>query len=347
MACCLRGKHTELDARPSARFGGNEVRVAVRLDRAFARHIFAGVVFVVGASAGAGAALAAAGCANGMHPLPTEGENAGPTAIDSHAAASIGGAFGSEKAHVASADFHTNLRLGVRTDAHRDTLQELLANGGKSCPEGMALVDGRFCIDKYEATLIEILPNGEERPWSPFQTLTGHTVRAVSIAHAFPQAYVSGNEAAQACARSGKRLCSPKEWKVACEGPKKTQFGYGNERQTGRCNDNGKSAMTAVYGAPNGRMYWSMDRMNNPALNQVAGTLSKTGDHDGCTNGYGVYDMVGNLHEWVNDPKGTFQGGYYLDTHLNGDGCDYRTVAHEAWYHDYSTGFRCCSDEEL
>jgi formylglycine-generating enzyme len=87
-----------------------------------------------------------------------------------------------------------------------------------------------------------------------------------------------------------------------------------------------------------------MDRMNNPALNQVPGTLAKSGEHEGCTNDYGVYDMVGNLHEWVADPSGTFQGGYYLDTHLNGDGCTYRTMAHESWYHDYSTGFRCCAD---
>jgi sulfatase modifying factor 1 len=54
--------------------------------------------------------------------------------------------------------------------------------------------------------------------------------------------------------------------------------------------------------------------------------------------------MVGNLHEWTNDPNGTFQGGYYLDTHQNGDGCGYRTTAHEFTYHDYSTGFRCCAD---
>ena len=60
--------------------------------------------------------------------------------------------------------------------------------------------------------------------------------------------------------------------------------------------------------------------------------------------GYGVYDMVGNLHEWTNDPEGTFLGGYYLDIHQNGDGCDYRTGAHAVWYHDYSTGFRCCAD---
>ena len=74
-----------------------------------------------------------------------------------------------------------------------------------------------------------------------------------------------------------------------------------------------------------------------------SGALSRTGAHAGCSNDYGVFDMVGNLHEWVDDPEGTFQGGYYLDTHQNGDGCSYRTVAHEFTYHDYSTGFRCCA----
>ena len=91
---------------------------------------------------------------------------------------------------------------------------------------------------------------------------------------------------------------------------------------------------------------WTVDRMNDPRLNQAPGTLAKTGEHSSCTNGYGVYDMVGNLHEWVDDPDGTFQGGYYLDTHLNGDGCTYRTVAHAASYHDYSTGFRCCVESK-
>jgi formylglycine-generating enzyme required for sulfatase activity len=57
--------------------------------------------------------------------------------------------------------------------------------------------------------------------------------------------------------------------------------------------------------------------------------------------------MVGNLHEWVADPSGTFQGGYYLDTQENGPGCEYRTTAHVFDYHDYSTGFRCCRDLEV
>jgi hypothetical protein len=31
-----------------------------------------------------------------------------------------------------------------------------------------------------------------------------------------------------------------------------------------------------------------------------------------------------------------------MDTHKNGDGCFYKTTAHNTSYHDYSTGFRCC-----
>ena len=91
-------------------------------------------------------------------------------------------------------------------------------------------------------------------------------------------------------------------------------------------------------------------QLNDPRLGQVEGALSKTGSHDACVNDYGVFDMVGNLHEWVKGtpsaPNGTFAGGYYLDTALNGDGCMYRTTAHAHDYHDYSTGFRCCAEAE-
>ncbi|WP_394850252.1 formylglycine-generating enzyme family protein [Pendulispora brunnea] len=217
---------------------------------------------------------------------------------------------------------------------------------GGLCPPDMASIDDRFCIDRYEESLVEMLPNGEERPYSPYTALNGETVRAVSAAHVIPQAYISGTDAGAACARAGKRLCKPAEWQTACMGPQKTTYGYGNQRESRRCNDHGRSAMGVLYGygAPNDRTFWSMDRMNNPMLNQVEGTLAKTGDHEACTNDYGVYDMVGNLHEWVADPAGTFQGGYYLDTQQNGDGCTYKTKAHEIWYHDYSTGFRCCAD---
>ena len=86
--------------------------------------------------------------------------------------------------------------------------------------------------------------------------------------------------------------------------------------------------------------------MDHPMINQLENTLRKTGLRSGCTNDYGVFDMVGNLHEWTDEPSGTFRGGYYMDTRKNGEGCNYATTAHSKSYHDYSTGFRCCMEAD-
>jgi sulfatase modifying factor 1 len=265
----------------------------------------------------------------------------------------------------------TNLRRGDRRAARRGRVQELqllpspagvlddglddadrpVAQNGL-CPPDMASIDDRYCIDRYEASLVEILPNGDERPWSPYEALDHHVVggrlpvvRAVSAEGSVPQAYISEVQARTACQRSGKRLCKPREWKRACMGPTHTVYPYGNQNEPGRCNDHGRSPMLVVFGLGGGTRpsLWT-PHMNDPKLDRLAGTVAKTGSHAGCTNGYGVYDMVGNVHEWVDDPKGTFLGGYYLDTHQLGDGCNYRTPGHDIYYHDYSTGFRCCAD---
>ncbi len=218
------------------------------------------------------------------------------------------------------------------------------------CPADMVMIGRDYCVDRYEASLVQVMPDGSEQPFPYYDTIPdGVVVRAVSSAGVFPQGYVSGLQARDACEASGKRLCKPDEWKTACMGPKKTIFPYGNTREIGRCNDNGRSSMhffnPGLDDKAEHRWMWGFGgNMTDPRLNQLEGTLTRTGERDGCTNDYGVYDMVGNLHEWVDDPDGTFQGGYYLDTHLNGDGCYYRTTAHPISHLDYSTGFRCCAD---
>ena len=233
-------------------------------------------------------------------------------------------------------------------DAHKARLAETSkeaftdASSGR-CPSSMADIDGRFCIDRYEASLIDVSANGDERPHSPFGAVVDMSrVRAVSAPNVFPQGYISAVEAQRACNASGKRLCRVSEWGKACRGPEPKSFGYGDRREPGRCNDRGKNPVISKYGFG----HWNWNTMNEPELNQLDGTLARTGEHAGCTNGYGVYDMVGNLHEWVADPNGTFYGGYYSDVSSvgHGEGCGYLTTAHEARYHDYSTGFRCCAD---
>jgi hypothetical protein len=361
---------------------------------------------------------------------------------------SDGGADGDDEGNVIDSDG------GVETSSE-------LARGGDSsspCPTNMVLVasgEMRFCIDKYEASLVEVDGDGNEKAYPHWLPVDGHAVRAVSQPDVFPQGFISEVQAEDACGASGKRLCSHAEWKTACMGPSKTTFPYGEARKPGVCHDIGKSAVAAVFGtraftdpvasspqtraaptsggttakhggahggpgqkgsrrsgrqahgASHGRMatasggraaetrktrasrpgssgaktstpskkkgdrtdqtargtkrmpakasqrpasvepsVWT--QLNDPRLGQVDGALSKTGSHDACVNGYGALDMVGNIHEWVKtDPSavhGTFAGGYYLDTALNGDGCQYRTTAHAHDYHDYSTGFRCCAE---
>jgi formylglycine-generating enzyme len=215
---------------------------------------------------------------------------------------------------------------------------ELLARiSDHPCPKNMALV-GTSCVDKYEGSLVEIKDDGTEAPFSPYQAPNGHDVRAVSRPGVVPQAHISMIEAKRACSASGKRLCRGDEWKAACKGPSATRYPYGDARVAGVCVDtNRTSPMVLLYqGERSGRT------MNDPRANQQDNTLEPTGGAAACTNDYGVHDMVGNVHEWTDDAS--FRGGYYLDTKLNGEGCDYRTTAHAPAYYDYSTGFRCCAD---
>ncbi|HEY8074902.1 MAG TPA: hypothetical protein VIF62_12350, partial [Labilithrix sp.] len=128
--------------------------------------------------------------------------------------------------------------------------QEGAARG--PCPAGMALIDDgakRFCIDKYEASLVEFLPDGTQKPFPHYLPVDGHDVRAVSAPAVFPQGYISEVQAQDACVASSKRLCRPDEWKTACMGPSKTTFPYGDARKPGVCHDQGKSAVVAVFGA--------------------------------------------------------------------------------------------------
>jgi hypothetical protein len=146
-------------------------------------------------------------------------------------------------------------------------------------------------------------------------------------------------EAQRACKASGKRLCHAGEWKNACRGPSKTRYPYGSKHVPHACVDTARTSPVRVL---HGGVYNSKT-MNDPRLNQLANTVEPTGSTPSCSNEFGVFDMVGNVHEWLDD--GAFHGGYYLDTKLNREGCDYNTTAHAKSYYDYSTGFRCCADE--
>lgn len=209
------------------------------------------------------------------------------------------------------------------------------------CPEEMGLVThdhGRVCVDKYEAAIAG---------WRYSRTLDGYdasTLGAVPAKAIKPQVNISEPQADAACAVSSKRLCTEAEWVAACRGPKKLLFPYGDQYEAGACNEGRTRPVQAVFGESGGPL-------DDPRLAEADNAMEPGGAFPKCVSAFGIFDMHGNVHEWVsdspreNEPRfGLFLGGFFADGKENGQGCLYRTTAHVKEYHDYSTGFRCCKD---
>jgi len=209
-----------------------------------------------------------------------------------------------------------------------------------ACPAGMVSA-GAFCIDVVEASLVVVDDEGTPLlTHSPFAHPTSDLVRAMSIPGAVPQAYIDGDRAAVACENAGKRLCTDAEWLSACRGPSNFTYPYGDTRIDGACNDARSPHPAIDYFGTSDPWIWS--ELGNSCIAQLPNGLAPTGTHPDCESAHGAMDMMGNLHEWTADPNGTFRGGFYVDTVLNGNGCLYATTAHTTPHWDYSTGFRCC-----
>ena len=229
----------------------------------------------------------------------------------------------------------------VRPNAGKD-LREPPGLGG--CPAGMARVLSKpgLCVDRWEAHVVELLDDDTEHTWSPYFNPGGMRVRAKSAPATIPQGYISQVQSAAACAAAKKRLCKDDEWIAACRSTKNTRFPYGAEEKRGTCNDHRDKHPAMEYLESANLSVFT--KLEHPCINQVADSLLPSGAKKECVTPEGMFDIVGNLHEWTADPAGHFRGGYYVDTWMNGHGCEYVTTAHEARYWDYSTGFRCCAD---
>ena len=283
------------------------------------------------------------------------------------------------------------------------------------CPEGMANIGNKFCIDRYEASVVDkftrvfasphYIPSQEgyhDADWQydifskmeidekilsrlitegqpvdmpvhgaeQYQTFEPF---AVSVPGKIPASYVNKVTAEQACENAGKRLCTRKEWYKACVGPdrpapyfeERKKNGekdvveifpevrpYGDSYQKGKCNLGLQINRwpPGILGRKNN------GQMLDPRISVLLGTDGQpmkraTGSFPECTNGYGVYDMLGNVHEIVSDTRiatkfprerVTYVGSHYARS--GKESCAEVTADHWASYTDYSLGFRCCTD---
>jgi len=231
----------------------------------------------------------------------------------------------------------------------------------------MVQVEGT-CVDRYEAHLLERAEGGTLSVHPADEIPAGHAYVAACAAGVKPQGFISQVVAASACSNAGKRLCKLTEWYRACTGRARTTYPYGSTYQSGRCNVGKTHLLSMLHGSDPQR--WSYADFNDPRLVQAPGFLALSGEYANCTSTEGVYDLVGNLHEWVSDlvdeslrrklpvpaveqrrigrhpGNGIFMGGFFSTMNQHGEGCNYATAAHAPSYHDYSTGFRCCRDAE-
>ena len=148
-----------------------------------------------------------------------------------------------------------------------------------------------------------------------------------------PLGGLSWYEASSACEANGKRLCTEPEWENACKGTNGYNFPYGTFHKTGLCPD-------------------------------FVGGIQPSGSFPLCNGINDVYDMSGNLWEWVADWMGEYPQGTYSDPQgpvfgffkVMRGGDSWSAVWDESSctkrrskYPDFSgvmVGFRCCSDPE-
>ncbi|MEC7114431.1 MAG: SUMF1/EgtB/PvdO family nonheme iron enzyme, partial [Bacteroidota bacterium] len=130
-------------------------------------------------------------------------------------------------------------------------------------------------------------------------------------------------EADEACRTAGKRLCTVEEWRQACSGERFSdwlvegrRWPYSDIWSPTLCWDSGNSTRTSAY---------------------------ETGQKPFCKSPEGVYDLTGNVWEWVGLTPGEAQllGGSFLE----GSNATCSAVL-EGFGPRYSapwTGFRCCA----
>jgi sulfatase modifying factor 1 len=181
-------------------------------------------------------------------------------------------------------------------------------------------------------------------PLVPSHQRESFKARAVSAPGVLPQGYMTYYSARDSCAEAGKRLCSSEEWARACRGKGGTKHPYGSNFRDGQCN-----VFREIHPAYELHGNSSLGHLD-PRLHLVVEEgklplLLETGEKSDCSSRLDegtVFDMVGNLDEWIDDPDGTFVGGFF--SRQTREGCEARIENHAPAYTDYSIGTRCCKD---
>ena len=177
------------------------------------------------------------------------------------------------------------------------------------CPEDMVDIGGSFCMDRFEASRPDATATSSGSEDGPA------TSRLGVLPWVFYWEQDENAVARDACLAADKDLCTAEQWWIACAGPERTTYGYGNSYNPALCN--------------------GIDLFGRSGFH-----LLPTGVLEDCQSAWGVYDLNGNLWEHVLDGSTQLvRGGAY--------NCNDSAALHQCDYvpnnwTPSARGFRCC-----
>ncbi len=187
-------------------------------------------------------------------------------------------------------------------------------------------------LPKGPVTMVPLQVSGETVWIDAVEASLDDGGRAVSVAGVAP-GQVSWHGARAACEAAGKRLCSAVEWRVACSGAEPI-----DDDSTGSALDDFLEGRLYPY-SDHHRANWCYD-----GGNREKSKPRTTGRMAGCRSPEGVYDLAGNVAEWVGasaEQAALLGGHFYLGDKAH---CGAIYDVFGAGLSNPTTGFRCCSD---
>lgn len=244
------------------------------------------------------------------------------------------------------------------------------------CPEGMVRVEGDYCPDveqtckrhhpeferdeekrrkaeakgqKYKSTVSErcleyaapsVCKSRELRPLSFCIDQYEYPNKKGEL----PALLISWTEAKKTCEGLGKRLCTEVEFNFACEGPEMLPYTYGFVRDAQKC------SIDKAYRKREKKLFRYDKCMQRPQCKAHLAELDQrlpAGSLPECVSPFGVYDLNGNINEWVELPgkkypdRSGLKGGWWGPVRGR---CRPTVDFHKEDDYGYEEGFRCCAD---
>lgn len=221
----------------------------------------------------------------------------------------------------------------------------------QECPADMRLVSATHFDEVQHLCVDPQADSKDTHCFSYFEGITAMEGKATDV-HVCMDQYEAPNKkgaepfvmksyksAKKYCEARHKRMCTEQEWETACEGPRLQPLAYGWAVDKKVCNSDKKWMPVD----------WDKFKADDDEARSESKKLwqgAPSGRYSSCVSAFGIYDMMGNVEEWVTSRPsrrfpGSLMGGFWAKPWT---GCRGTNDAHEPGFVFYETGFRCCAE---